>query len=106
MSLCKIVEKYNSCSFLYDPEVNITLPKFKTIITYEDELIKVLGCNILIRSDLDRVALFFIKQDSAAEKRNVDKYLLSIFKNPNDSLVWENIVKLKFNKHKYIFEII
>ena len=30
---------------------------------------KVLGCNILIRSDLDRVALFFVKQDSAAEKR-------------------------------------
>ena len=105
MSLCKIAENYNSCSFLYDPSINITLPKFKVIITYEDELIKVLGCNILERSDLDKVALFFIKQDASLEKRSLSKYILSIFKNTDDLMVWENLVKLKFSENKYTFEV-
>jgi len=106
MSLCEIVKKYNSCSFLYDPKVNITLPKFKVAITYEDELIKILGCNILIRSDLDKTALFFVQQDAKAEKRKISIYKLSVLKRSESFLTWEVLIKLTFNSTKYVFELI
>jgi len=106
MSLCELVKKYNSCSFLYDPTLYVTLPKFKILISYEDELIKVLGCNILVRADLDKTALFFVQQDAKNQKREVSKYMLSVFKESENSLVWEKLIKLKFNSAKYMFETI
>lgn len=106
MPLYEAVKKHNSCSFLYDPKLYIALPKFKVLITYGDELIKVLGCNILVRADLDKTALFFVQQDAKAEKKEISKYILYIFKKSENSITWENLIKLKFNSNKYVFELI
>lgn len=106
MSLCEIIKKYNSCSFLYDPKITITFPKFKVLITYDDELVKILGCNILVRSDLDKTALFFVEQDAKTENRKLNKYKLSLFKKSKNSDAWEDLIKLKFNTTKHMFETI
>lgn len=102
---CEIAKDHNSCSFLYDPAVSVILPKYKIIMTYEDELVKILGCNVVIRSDLDKVALFFLRQNAVFEKRDEDKYALFVCEKSNSPSVWSCLVTLKFNPIKYLFEV-
>ena len=99
MSWDKNINEYHSCVFLPDPNISINLPKYKILLTYEEEIIKVFGCSILLRADLDKTALYYALEDSKKYKRNLNEYFIYVFKNN------EKIVCLKFNEIKYIFEV-
>jgi hypothetical protein len=91
--------EYNVCAFLYDPSISIRFPKHKVLLVYEGNIINVLGCSILLRSDLDRTALAFALDDSKKYKRNLNNYFIYIFKDNVE------LGCLKFNEKKYLFEV-
>ena len=96
----KNINEYYSCAFLHDPNISISLPKYKILLTYEEETVEVFGCSILLRADLDKTALYCALENSKKYKRNLNKYFTYVFKNN------EEIVCLKFNNNKYMFEMI
>ena len=93
------VTEYNACAFLYDPSISICFPKYKILLVYEGNIINVLGCSILLRSDLDRTVLACAIDDSKKYKRKLNNYFIYIFKNN------EEFGCLKFNEKKYLFEV-
>ena len=110
----RTLNKNLSCPFLYDPMLTIKFPKYKVLLIYLEEAsrfkkiheIKLLGCNVLVRSDLDSVVLFYALQDSKEVKtalgfkKLLNNYFIYVYEDN------EEVCRLRFNETKYIFEVV